>query len=155
MRNHAQTEVHQDLGTLIDVGNVMYPEIGDYIRKHPERQEVSELADPEFRWIAPLDDAVRKLLQLPESATAVVEWNDGAEDDPQSEIRALDAAEHVTIVSQATSTLVEQVLAHYDAHPGDDGHPAFGLYAEWQRRTTRAAELAVAERARRATNGNQ
>ena len=76
MHNQGQTEVHQDLGTLIDAGNVMYPEISDYIRTHPERQEVSELADPEFGWIAPLDDAARKLLQLPESATAVVEWND-------------------------------------------------------------------------------
>ena len=55
-------------------------------------------------------------------------------------------------MNQATSTLVAQVLAHYDAHPGDDGHPAFGLYTEWQRRKTRAAELTAAESARGTTN---
>ena len=30
--NLEQTEVHQDLGTLIDAHNVMYPEISDYIQ---------------------------------------------------------------------------------------------------------------------------
>ena len=142
MRNEGQTEVHQDLGTLIDIGNVMYPEANDYIRTHPEREEVSELAEPEFGWIAPLDETTRELLELPKSAAALVEWNNGADEDPETEIRWLNAAERVTITSRSTSTLVEQVLAHYDAHPGDDGHPAFGLYAEWQRRKTRAAELA-------------
>ena len=144
MRNLEQTEVHQDLGTRIDAGNAMRPQISEYIRKHPEREEVSEQADPEFGWIAPVDHAARERLRLPASTAAVVEWNDAADCEPRVELRALTAAEHASIVGQSTSTLVERVLAHYDAHPGDDGHPAFALYAEWQRRKARAAELAAA-----------
>ena len=149
MRNLEQTEVHQDLGTRIEAGNAMRPQISEYIRKHPEREEVSEPADPEFGWIAPVDDAARERLRLPASTAAVVEWNDAADCEPRVELRALTAAEHDSIVGQATSTLVERVLAHYDAHPGDDGHPAFALYAEWRHRKDRAAELAAAGNIRR------
>ena len=149
MRNLEQTEVHQDLGTRIDAGNAMRPQISEYIRKHPEREEVSEPADPEFGWIAPVDDAARERLRLPASTAAVVEWNDAADCEPRVELRALTAADHASIVGQSTSTLVERVLAHYDAHPDDDGHPAFALYAEWRRRKARAAELAAAGNIRR------
>ena len=131
MRNLEQTEVHQDLGTRIEAGNAMRPQISEYIQKHPEREEVSEPADPEFGWIAPVDDAARERLRLPASTAAVVEWNDAADCEPRVELRTLTAADHASIVGQATSTLV-------------DGHPAFALYAEWQRRKARAAELAAA-----------
>jgi len=40
---------------------------------------------------------------LPDEATALVEWNDGADDDPRSEIRALGPGDRTTIVSQTTS----------------------------------------------------
>lgn len=143
MRNLDQTEVQQDLGMRIEAGNILRQVISEYIRRHPGREDVSELGDPEFGWIAPLDEAARERLGLPESAEAVVEWNDAADCEPEVELRALTAAEHGSIVSRATSTLVERVLAHYDTH-ADDGHPAFALYAEWQRRKARAAELAAA-----------
>ena len=138
MRNRGQPNVHQNLGTEIDVSNVTYSDINDYIRTHPEREEVSELADPEFGWIAPIDDSAREVLIVPKEATALVEWNDGAEDDPRSEIRALGPVEHATIVNQSTSTLVARILDHYDAHPEDDRHPAYALYAEWRRRAEHA-----------------
>ena len=140
MRNQGQPNVHQDLGTAIEVSNVTYAEINDYIRTHPEREEVSELAEPEFGWIAPIDDSAREVLLVPEEATALVEWNDGADNDPRSEIRALGPIEHATIINQTTSSLIAQILQHYDAHPEDDGHPAYALYAEWRRRAERAEQ---------------
>ena len=138
MRNYAQTSSWWNLGTRIESTHVMYAEISDYIRTHPERQEVSELGDPESGWLSPVDDRTRDHLALPETATALIEWNRDAEDGgAELEIRALDHGEQKTTADQATSTLIDRVLEHYDRHP-NDGHPAYGLWAEYQRRRNEA-----------------
>lgn len=111
-----------------------YPDIREYIQKHPERKVLNELGNPEVGWLAAIGEDAREILDVPDTATALVEWDDGDADDPTIEIRALENAEHATILNETTSTLVERVITHYEAHPQDDGHPAYQLYTEWQRR---------------------
>ena len=138
MRDTRRIEEHENLGTLVPASNVMYVEIEDYIATHPKRQEASELADPEFGWLAPVDAKQCACFDLPADTTAVVEWNDGGEPDAVTELRALKKRDHERIVNESTSTLVERILAHYDHHAPDD-HPAHGLYAEWRRRQQKDA----------------
>lgn len=146
MGYHEEPDIQQAIGTLIDSGNVMRPEISDYIRKHPERLEISELGDPVVGWVAPIDAGEPERLGLPEATISLVEWDCTADEEAQLEIRALNAAGHARVVEQATSTLIDRVMAHYDEHPTDDGHPAYALYKESKRRQTRAAEREAAQR---------
>lgn len=146
MGYYDEPDIQQEIGTEIDAGNVMRAEMSDYIRKHPERVEISELGDPVVGWVAPIDPVGRERLGLPEATIALVEWDCTADEEAHPEIRALDAADHARVVDRATSTLLDRVMAHYEKHPGDDGHPAYALCKESERRRTRTAEREAAQR---------
>ena len=115
-------------------------ELRDRVRDSSAAILLAELADSECGWLLNLDAEAVDRYGLPAGTKAAVYWTDGADNDPETDLRALDSSDTALLCRQCQSVLVDKVIDHYRNVPEDDGHPAYALYRQYADRA--AAEAA-------------
>ena len=120
---------------------------------HPERSDlydaacgeraltVSEPGQATWGYLRKLTAQERDRYRLPATASALLSWTDGSEDNCASDVQLLTAAEAERIATECTGSIIDRILERYrQAGGGDDGHPAHALHVVDARRRRAASE---------------
>ena len=126
----------EEVGTPIDPAHPMYCELHDDIRLDRNPTTIAQVKRQAHGIVMHLSENKRKLYEFPETAHAVLWWTDGDETEDNSGLNLVTEDEVNELAAASTQTMIDRIVAHYDANPRDDGHPAFALFQQQRSRST-------------------
>ena len=132
----------RNVGVEHEFDYARYTRAVDAILTSIDSRMLAEYGDAETGMLLVVDEQLRSALKLPAAIEALVHWSDGAESDPDDEVRLLDKGETEVLLAQSESAIAEAICRHCEKHPEDDRHPAHALYRLRSERRIRAVEEA-------------
>ena len=118
----------EEFGEPLNHEVVNFPELEDEVIQALDHVRIAQVRQRAYGIVMPVNNKHREVYDLPKEAAAVLWWTDGDFEDASNGINILttDEVEKVTAIS--TQAVIDAIVRHYDANPGDDHHPAYRLY---------------------------
>ena len=117
------------IGTPVDPNHPQRSDLYDAAAYGKETLTVAEPGHATWGYLRKLSAKERDQYELPATATALLSWTDGSEDNCASDVHLLTTAEADRIAAESTGSIIDRIQKHYGRTGGaDDGHPAHALY---------------------------
>ena len=118
----------EGFGKPLNQNVVNFPELEDEVIQTLYHVRIAQVRQRAYGIVMPVNDKHREVYDLPKEAAAVLWWTDGDFDDASNGINILTADEVEKVTAISTQAVIDNIVSYYDAHPGDDHHPAYQLY---------------------------
>ena len=118
----------ENVGRALDTDQNGIQELEEEVLQNPRRVEISQVRQRAYGIVMPVSDADQRAYELPLGTTGVLWWNDGDPDDEITGLNAITADELKELIGSSMQAAIDYVVAHYQATPGNNSHPAYRLY---------------------------
>ena len=131
-------------------------ELYDAIVESSETTRIAWFMKPGSGRLLRLDENQRRRWRPPAGYTGVIEWTDGnGGEDPTSSLRLVNDEDIAVLLANNECVAVDRIIAHYEAHPADDGHPGGALYEIAERWRNRRQYQATTGNRHKTTNAGR
>ena len=117
----------QTVGAPMTVNQSMMESLIDHVTEHQQAELLAEYAEKEYGLLLVFTEEERERYELDEGVAGLVYWSEET-DEPDSGLRQLKQEEARLLLESFESVITNRVIKHYQKHPADDKHPAYGLY---------------------------